>query len=123
VIGRAETLSDPSGASVLVAAAQWIEGTLLGSIATIVAVIAVAWLGLMMLDGRLELRRGLVVLVGCFVLFGAPVIANGLRDPGASDVLETASAPPLLVVPILPPENGDERDPFHPYAGAAVPIR
>jgi type IV secretion system protein VirB2 len=36
------SLSDPSGSSVIVAAVGWIQGTLLGTVATTVAIIAVA---------------------------------------------------------------------------------
>jgi type IV secretory pathway VirB2 component (pilin) len=64
--------------SVIVAATQWIEVTLLGSVATGVAVIAVAFVGFGMLTGRVGWRRGLQVVLGVFILFGAPMIARQL---------------------------------------------
>ncbi|WP_336297157.1 hypothetical protein [Sphingomonas sp. 7/4-4] len=43
------SLTDPPGSSVLVASVDWLEGTLLGTIATTIAVISVASIGLMVL--------------------------------------------------------------------------
>lgn len=116
------SLSDPAGASPLVAAVLWLQNTLLGTIATTVAVIAVASVGVMMLTGRLELRRGATVIVGCFVLFGATSIAAGIRS-ATSGFGDQAAEPPQtpvssgVVVPAQPPANYD------PYAGASVPPR
>jgi len=71
--------TDPAGSSPLIAALQWVEGTLLGNLATTAAVIAVAAVGFLMLAGRVEWRRGLTVIVGCFVIFGATAIVAGIR--------------------------------------------
>jgi len=77
---RAQTMgSDPAGSSPIIAALQWVQGTLLGNLATAAAVIAVASVGFMMLTGRIEWRRGLTVVVGCFIIFGAVGIVQGLR--------------------------------------------
>jgi type IV secretion system protein VirB2 len=70
---------DPEGSGVLVNAVQWLEGTLLGTVATVVAVIAVASVGFMMLTGRMNWRHGAVVILGCFILFGAASIVAGIR--------------------------------------------
>ena len=70
---------DPQGSGVLVNAVGWLQGTLLGTVATTVAVIAVAAVGFMMLTGRLDWRRGAVVIVGCFIVFGAASIVAGIR--------------------------------------------
>ena len=72
--------SDPAGSGVIVAAARWLEGTLLGTIATVVAVIAVATVGLLMLTGRINWRYGATVIVGCFILFGAASIVAGIQS-------------------------------------------
>ena len=72
--------ADPAGSSPLLAALTWVQGTLLGNLATTAAVIAVAIIGYMMLTGRFEWRRGLVVLVGIFVIFGAVSIVAGIRS-------------------------------------------
>ena len=71
--------TDPAGSSPLLAALEWIQGTLLGNIATSAAVIAVAIVGFMMLTGRIEWRRGLTVVIGCFIIFGAVAIVAGIR--------------------------------------------
>ena len=70
---------DPAGSSPIVAALQWVQGTLLGNLATTAAVIAVAVVGFLMLTGRIEWRRGLTVVIGCFIIFGAVSIVAGIR--------------------------------------------
>src|SRR6185312_13193833 len=72
--------TDPAGSSPLVGALEWVQGTLLGNLATTAAVIAVATVGFMMLTGRIEWRRGLTVVVGCFIIFGAVAIVSGIRS-------------------------------------------
>lgn len=75
-----DTLADPAGSGVIVAAVRWLEGTLLGTIATVVAVIAVATVGLLMLTGRINWRYGATVILGCFILFGAASIVAGIQS-------------------------------------------
>lgn len=70
---------DPQGSGPLIAAAQWVQGTLLGTVATVAAVVAVAVVGLLMLTGRINWRYGLVVIIGCFILFGAASIVAGIQ--------------------------------------------
>lgn len=72
--------SDPAGSGVIVSAVRWLEGTLLGTIATVVAVIAVATVGLLMLTGRINWRYGATVILGCFILFGAASIVAGIQS-------------------------------------------
>ena len=76
----AQSAGDPAGSGPIVAALGWLEGTLLGNVATAVAVIAVAMVGFMMLTGRLNWRFGATVIVGCFVLFGAGAIVSGIQS-------------------------------------------
>jgi type IV secretion system protein VirB2 len=75
-----DSLGDPAGSGVIVAAVRWLEGTLLGTIATVVAVIAVATVGLLMLTGRINWRYGATVILGCFILFGAASIVAGIQS-------------------------------------------
>lgn len=105
----------------LLAAARWLEALIQGPAATTLAVLAVAATGLMMLNGRLPVRRGLVVALGCFVLFGAPVIARGLFDSAAGlSESGVAQATPMVedpqppAPPPAPPQVAD------PYAGASI---
>jgi len=117
-------LVDPPGSSVVVAAVAWLQGTLLGSVASIVAVIAIASVGLMMLSGRVNIRYGLTVILGCFILFGASTIAAGIMASlSGGDLVARTEAPPapppMVAAPPAPPPPAN-RD---PYAGASVPSR
>ena len=123
------SLADPAGSGAVVAAVQWLQYTLLGTVATTVAVISVATVGLMMLSGRIDLRRGASVVVGCFILFGASSIAAGISavavgEPAQAEipyaVQPWTAPPPPPSVPVqtyVPPSSAD------PFAGAAVPTR
>lgn len=71
---------DPAGSGPLLGAVSWLQGTLLGNVATAVAVIAVAAIGFMMLTGRMNWRYGATVVVGLFILFGAGSIVGGIRS-------------------------------------------
>lgn len=71
--------ADPQGSGPILAALLWLQGTLMGNVATAAAVMAVAAVGLMMLTGRLNWRMGATVILGCFVLFGASAIVSGIR--------------------------------------------
>jgi type IV secretory pathway VirB2 component (pilin) len=117
----------PPGAgdgSALVGAAQWLEGLVQGQAATAIAVIAVAATGMLMLNGRMPLRRGLTVGLGCFLLFGASTIARGIVmsatsvagiEMHPSHQLESIPDPPLNLRPPPAPPPVDD-----PYAGASV---
>ena len=76
----AQSFADPAGSGPIVSAVHWLEGTLLGTIATVVAVIAVASVGLLMLTGRINWRYGATVILGCFILFGAASIVGGIQS-------------------------------------------
>lgn len=108
----------PGTDSALDGTAGWITGMLSGTAATSLCVIAVATLGLLMLSGRMAIRRGTDIVIGCFLLLGAGTIAAGLRDLG-DDLSSDTDAPMPLVIERdapqpLPPANYD------PYAGASL---
>ncbi len=110
------------GSSVLVAAVQWLQDALLGTIATSVAVIAVASVGFMMLTGRTNVRRGATIILGCFILFGAKSMVSGLQGAMASpppDFAVAAAPPPPPPRPAPTPAGSPV--PYDPYAGASVP--
>ena len=75
--------ADPQGSGPIVNALSWMQGTLLGNVATAVAVMAVAAVGFMMLTGRMNWRFGATVIIGCFVLFGAATIVAGIQAASA----------------------------------------
>lgn len=72
--------ANPAGSGPIVAAMSWLQGTLLGNVATAVAVMAVAAVGFMMLTGRMNWRFGATVIIGCFILFGAGAIVTGIQS-------------------------------------------
>lgn len=76
----AQAASDPQGSGPIVAALGWLQGTLLGNVATAVAVMAVAAVGFMMLTGRLNWRFGATVIIGCFILLGSSAIVAGIQQ-------------------------------------------
>lgn len=75
-----ELSTDPQGSGAIVNAMRWMQGTLLGTVATVVAVIAIASVGFLMLAGRVNWRHGGVVILGCFILFGAASIVAGIQS-------------------------------------------
>lgn len=115
----------PAGSSVLVAAISWLQDILLGTVATSIAMIAIAAIGFGMLTGRVNIRHGATVVLGCFILFGASTIVHGLRYAASGVGADTA--PPVVVVapPPSPPhvQPTGAPAPYDPYAGASVPIR
>jgi type IV secretion system protein VirB2 len=74
---------NPQGSGPIVSALMWLQGTLLGNVATAVAVIAVAMVGFMMLTGRMNWRFGATVIIGCFILFGSAAIVSGIQSTAA----------------------------------------
>jgi type IV secretory pathway VirB2 component (pilin) len=63
----------------ILGAANWVRDLLMGTVATTVAVIAVAMVGFMMLTGRMNWKHGAVVILGLFILFGAPHIVASIQ--------------------------------------------
>lgn len=79
-LAQVQAQSDPQGSGPIVAALDWLQGTLLGTVATVVAVMAVAAIGFMMLTGRMNWRFGATVIIGVFILFGAGTIVAGIQS-------------------------------------------
>lgn len=75
-----DAFADPQGAGPVINAVGWLQGTLLGTVATVVAIIAVAVVGFMMLTGRMNWRYGATVIIGCFIVFGASSIVGGIQS-------------------------------------------
>lgn len=107
-----------AGQTTLVDALNWVVELLTGSLATLVATIAVAFIGYATLEGRIAPREAIKTLIGCFVLFGAVGMANALMDhaQASNDGLPVSpqSPPPAAPARAEPPQ-------FDPYAGASVP--
>jgi type IV secretory pathway VirB2 component (pilin) len=111
---------DPAAPNAFAAAVQWLDSTLLGTIATAVAVIAVASIGFLLMSGRVDVRRAAQVIFGCFILFGASSIAAGIMRAadGAPVEIRAVPLPPLAAAPQTGPAAA-----YDPYAGAALPPR
>ena len=78
-----QSLFEAGGGTPMVESARWVEGVMLGEIALGVCVIAVAFIGALMLTGRLPLREGARMVIACFVLLGTPVIATARAIPAS----------------------------------------
>lgn len=111
----------PQHENAIAAAIRWVEGALLGSIATSIATIAIALFAFAMFQGRFDLRIAGRAALGAFILFGAPMIAVGLlgalggREAAALDLVQQE---PVASAVSQMPKNPPIQD---PYAGAAVP--
>jgi len=120
------SLADPPGSSVLAAAVSWVEATLLGTVATSIAVIAISIVGFMMLSGRISIRPALGVILGSFILFGASTIAAGIQAASGPSAVAYAYAPvpPVQALPAAAPSAAPDSVATladDPHAGAALP--
>lgn len=111
----------PSDGGAIAEAANWMASVLTGGVGTIVAILAVATAGFAMLLGRVSVRDGARVVIGCFVLFGAPLIGRELLglarwSSGPVAVETQPDKQGSTVVPTPTPTNRD------PYAGASLPM-
>ncbi len=101
-------------------AGQWWLDLLMGPAAVTLCVLGVALLGFLMLSGQIAVRRGLKVVLGCFILLGAPTIASAFLETGGG--LTGGPAREQIIMANedlgarrpLPPANYD------PYAGASL---
>src|SRR5260221_11686546 len=119
-------MGDPSEPKAIAAALRWLEAVLLGSVAYTIAIIAVASIGLLLLAGRVDVRRAIQVVFGCFIVFGASTIASGIMGVLGSDGASSGNAvpPPTPVTTVAPPTPASALPgTYDPYAGAAVPPR
>ncbi|QDK35974.1 TrbC/VirB2 family protein [Sphingomonas sp. IC081] len=116
---QSTAISTPSGG--LASAIQWLADLLTGTLGVSLAIVAIAVAGLMMLQGRLGIRDGARAIAGCFIVFGAPIMAKGLWEntrPQSSPI--EIEAPPPFVAPEMPAKTSANPD---PYAGASVPMQ
>lgn len=98
-------------------AALWVDGVMTGSLALGLATLGVAGIGFAMLSGRFQIRRGIAVIVGCFLILGAPAMARGIMGmTGPSVAVPVAAIEP----PPRPVEAKKVRTVDDPYAGASL---
>ncbi len=116
------SLADAPPTGAISAAASWVSDLLFGPLATTIAVIAIAWVGFSMLSGRIEIRRGLAVVFGCFLLFGARGIADSLRFSAMNEGAPIAASVPPSPNFAKPQPAANTPNGYDPYAGAAVSL-
>lgn len=97
-----------------VAVVNWFVELATGRLAIITATIAVAAVGIMMMDGRLDWQRATRVLLGCFVLFGASTIASAFLGFGEASYASSSHVSASAGAPIIPSADDD------PWAHAAL---
>lgn len=114
------SLFDAPTSTPLGPASSWVVGAISGSLATALCVVAVALVGVLMLRGRLAVKDGAMLVVGCFVLFGASTLAAALMSVGEDASYASARAPigPAAYAPELPPPPPPVQ--YDPYAGASI---
>jgi type IV secretory pathway VirB2 component (pilin) len=124
LVSASGIVAGSDGTPAMVAVVNWISALLFGAVGTSIAIIAIACLGFGLFTGRIPLRRASVILLGCFILFGARTIADGIlrAGSGSDDVaLQERQAAPKPdypdVKPIAPATGANGYD---PYAGAAI---
>ena len=93
---------------------------MLGSVASATVVIAVAIIGFLLFGGRLDWGRSGKTILGCFLIFGAPVVSAGLLSATGNGPSYVRSQTPQIEVPAPIPLKSEVYD---PYAGAAVQRR
>lgn len=116
-------LTDPGSGNALLSGVTWVRDAITGTTASVVATLAVAGIGLLMLQGRLPLRRGATVILGAFVIFGAATTAEGLlalAQAGGSEYDAQGPVSSELPPPAIKPPAQSQA--YDPYGGASVPI-
>ena len=112
------SLFDAPTSSPIEAAVGWIGAVLIGELALGLCVLAVAFVGFLMMSGRVPIKTGMRVAIGCFVILGAPSIAVGFLRVWEPSSPRAASTSPIAANP--PPAREPPRADYDPYAGASV---
>lgn len=114
---QATDRSDPSS---IYGALSWLEGTLLGPIATAIAVLAIVAMGFALLSGRIDARRAARLIFGCFIVFGASALAQGIL--GTFSPRDNGAGSSQIVLPLPPPTPANPEPNTAPADGAVNPF-
>lgn len=109
------TWPDGGGEGAMESALQWMVGIFYGPVGTTIAVLAIALLGALMLQGRMPVKRGVQMVLGLFLFFGGASLAEVFvgQAPGRSVAAMSSDDE-------IPPPVTDNSNVFDPYAGAAT---
>lgn len=113
---------EPQGTSAIEPAIIWLAELIAGSFGLVLMMLAIAIYGLGLLSGQLQVKRGVSVVLGCFVLIGASQLSAFLTPDQSRTTYSAVSTPPLAVEPepvrslpgVAPSQSGP--NPFAPYA-------
>ncbi|MFL0357588.1 TrbC/VirB2 family protein [Erythrobacter sp. GH1-10] len=112
-----QDLFEPASGSGIGSSVDWLGGALFGEVAVVLCVLAVAFVGFLLLTGRLAVREGARVMMGCILPLGAPLIAMALiENSGRGDVYE----PRITQIPPPASRQDIEAVEYNPYAQASV---
>ena len=117
---EAASLFDKPAQPVLGGASEWVQGVLGGSLATSLSVIAIAILGVLLLIGRLQVRRSVEVVLGCFLLLGAGLLAVELQQLAGRAADGGLTSGEQIIVPQAQPSPPPPPAHYDPYAGASL---
>ena len=108
-----------NGTGSLDGAVAWIGDAMIGPSAMAIGSLAIGTIGILLLAGRIPIQQATRAVVGCFAVFAASTIAQGLIGYADTPSLARAeaSAPVSPIINQNPPSSA-----FDPYAGAAVPL-
>jgi type IV secretory pathway VirB2 component (pilin) len=109
----AVSLFDAPSQPVLGAAGEWTRSVLGGSLATALCVIAIAVFGLMLLSGRLQVRRSVEVV-------GAGLLAEQFQRLSAGAAGTDQAGAEQFIIPAPPETPPMRRADYDPYAGASL---
>jgi type IV secretion system protein VirB2 len=111
--------------SVIGAAAEWVMSDASGPAVNAILTIAVAAFAVSMLFGRLAIRQGFRLVLGCFILTASAEIAQSVTGWVSESEFDTGSSPTAPVgasalAPLGPEPHTQTQsgNPFDPYAGA-----
>ena len=117
----AASLFDKSSQPAFGPASDWTQAVLGGMLATSLCVIAIALLGLLLLVGRLPIRRGMEVVLGCFLLLGAGLLVAELQHLTGGAARTTGDGREQIIVLADTPSPPPPPATYDPYAGASLP--
>jgi type IV secretory pathway VirB2 component (pilin) len=117
---EAVSLFDKPAQPVFGEASEWTQGLLGGSLATSLCVIAIAILGPLLLTGRLQVRRSVEVVLGCFLLLGVGRLAAELQQLAGGIMGAGEAGGEQIIIPEAAVTSPPPAANYDHYAGASL---